>query len=311
MDHVQVIPKRKHSRIRWKYEKELWLLAIPPVVWGLIFCYGPMYGLIIAFTKYRPGMAIGSGEWIGFKYIIQFFKNPDFPMILRNTLAISGLNILFGFPAPIVLALLLNEVKAGPFKKVMQTAYYLPHFISWVVTASLFFTLLSSEGIINKLLQALGLQETGINYLGEGSYFWWIITAANVWKSVGWSSILYLSAIAGVDETLYQAGAVDGLGRFGMVIHITIPGILSTIALMFILRIGDVLNAGFEQQLLLGTEQTRSYYEVIDTFAYRYGIGSSRYSYGTAVSLVKSVCSLILVLIANGIVKKATDMSLL
>ncbi len=302
---------RRTFRSRWKTEGELWLLAVVPVVWGLVFCYGPMYGLVIAFTKYKPGMPIGSGEWVGLKYVLQFFTNPDFPMLMRNTLAISFLNILVGFPAPIILALLLNEVRTGPFKKIMQTSYYLPHFISWVVTASLFFTLLGSEGLLNRLLQALGLQEKGINYLGEGRYFWGIITVANVWKGVGWSSILYLSAIAGVDESLYQAGAVDGLGRFGMVIHITLPGIMTTVALMFILRIGDVLSAGFEQQLLLGTEQTRAYYEVIDTFAYRYGINLSRYSFGTAVSLVKSVCSLILVLLANFTVKKVSDLSLI
>ena len=303
--------KRRRFQFRWKSDRELWLLSVIPVIWALIFCYGPMYGLVIAFTKYRPGMVMGSGEWVGLKYVNQFFSNPDFPMILRNTLAISALNLLVGFPAPIILALLLNEVRTGLFKKTMQTAYYLPHFISWVVTASLFFSILSSEGILNQILQLLGVQTKKINYLGEGRYFWAIITAANVWKSVGWSSILYLSAIAGVDESLYQAGAVDGLGRLGMVIHITIPGIMTTIALMFILRIGDILNAGFEQQLLLGTEQTRSYYEVIETFAYRYGISLSRYSFGAAVSFVKSVCSLILVLTANFVVKKVSDLSLI
>ena len=308
---MKSVIKKRRRHIRWKYGKELWILSVIPVIWALVFCYMPMYGLIIAFTKYRPGMAIGAGEWVGLKYVRQFFTNPDFSLILRNTFAISSLNILLGFPAPIILALLLNEVKNGPFKKLMQTSYYLPHFISWVVTASLFFTLLSSEGIINKLLEMLGMRQEGINYLGKGEYFWGIITAANIWKSVGWSSILYLSAIAGVDESLYQAGAVDGLGRLGMAFHITLPGILNTVALMFILRIGDVLNAGFEQQLLLGTEQTRNYYEVIDTFAYRYGIQLGRYSFGTAVSFVKSVCSLALVLVANTIVKKVSDLSLI
>lgn len=296
---------------RWTFEREMWLWAAIPVVWALIFCYAPMYGLVISFTKYVPGQIIGSGEWVGFKYFRQFFSNPDIPMLLRNTFAISFLNILFGFPAPILLALLLNELRAGPFKKIMQTAYYLPHFISWVVTASLFFSLLSSEGVVNTILVKLGFIESGVNYLGKGQYFWTIITIANVWKSMGWSSILYLSAISGVDEELYQAGAVDGLGRLGMAVHITLPGIMTTVALMFILRIGDILNAGFEQQLLLGTEQTRSYYEVIDTFAYRYGIQLGRYSFGTAVALVKSVCSLILVFLANTLVRKMTDLSLL
>ncbi len=296
---------------RWAIEREMWLWAVIPVMWALVFCYAPMYGLVISFTKYTPGQIIGSGDWVGLKYFRQFFSNPDFPMLLRNTFVISFLNILFGFPAPIILALLLNELRGGPFKKFMQTAYYLPHFISWVVTASLFFSLLSSEGVVNTILIKLGVIDSGVNYLGKGSYFWTIITVANIWKSMGWSSILYLSAIAGVDEELYQAGAVDGLGRLGMVVHITLPGILSTIALMFILRIGDILNAGFEQQLLLGTEQTRSYYEVIDTFAYRYGIQLGRYSFGTAVALVKSVCSLMLVFLANTLVRKMTDLSLL
>lgn len=304
---------RKIHRLkrRWAIEREMWLWAVIPVMWALVFCYAPMYGLVISFTKYTPGQIIGSGDWVGLKYFRQFFSNPDFPMLLRNTFVISFLNILFGFPAPIILALLLNELRGGPFKKFMQTAYYLPHFISWVVTASLFFSLLSSEGVVNTILIKLGFIDSGVNYLGKGSYFWTIITVANIWKSIGWSSILYLSAIAGVDEELYQAGAVDGLGRLGMVVHITLPGIMSTIALMFILRFGDILNAGFEQQLLLGTEQTRSYYEVIDTFAYRYGIQLGRYSFGTAVALVKSVCSLMLVFLANTLVRKMTDLSLL
>ena len=182
---MKSVIKKRRRHIRWKYEKELWILSVIPVIWALVFCYMPMYGLIIAFTKYRPGMAIGGGEWVGLKYVRQFFTNPDFSLILRNTFAISSLNILLGFPAPIILALLLNEVKNGPFKKLMQTSYYLPHFISWVVTASLFFTLLSSEGIINKLLEMLGMRQEGINYLGKGEYFWGIITAANIWKSVG------------------------------------------------------------------------------------------------------------------------------
>lgn len=304
---------RKIHRLkrRWAIEREMWLWAVIPVMWALVFCYAPMYGLVISFTKYTPGQIIGSGDWVGLKYFRQFFSNPDFPMLLRNTFVISFLNILFGFPAPIILALLLNELRGGPFKKFMQTAYYLPHFISWVVTASLFFSLLSSEGVVNTILIKLGFIDSGVNYLGKGSYFWTITTVANIWKSMGWSSILYLSAIAGVDEELYQAGAVDGLGRLGMVVHITLPGIMSTIALMFILRFGDILNAGFEQQLLLGTEQTRSYYEVIDTFAYRYGIQLGRYSFGTAVALVKSVCSLMLVFLANTLVRKMTDLSLL
>jgi len=287
----------------------MWLLAVFPIAWVLLFCYYPMYGLIIAFLKYIPGAPLGTGEWVGLKYFIEFFSNPDFPLILRNTLAISGMQILFGFPAPIILALLFNELRRGFFKRFAQTVSYLPHFVSWVVTASLIFALMGNDGFINMILGKLG--KDPVNFLGTGRYFWWVITFANIWKGVGWASILYLSAISGIDEELYQAGTVDGLNSLGMAVHITLPGIMPTVMLLFILGLGGILNAGFEQQLLIGNDQTRNYYEVIDTFAYKYGIQLGRYSFGAAVSFVKSVIGLGLVLAANRIGKKVTGMSLL
>lgn len=296
---------------RFRKERQLWIISFLMLAWLAVICYYPMYGLIIAFKQYKPGQSIWGSEWVGLRYFIQFLTSRDFPNVMRNTLVISGLNILFGFPAPIILALLLNELRSAKYKRFVQTVSYLPHFMSWVVCASLLFTMLSSEGLLNRLLMQIGAIDSEINWLSEGKYFWGILTTANIWKSVGFSSIIYLSAIAGVDDELYQAGAVDGLTRFGSVWHITLPGIRTTIILLGILQLGSILNAGFQQQLLLGNSQTRLYYEVIDTYAYKYGIQNGNYAYGTAVGLMKGVISVTLVFFANWLSKKFFDVAVL
>jgi putative aldouronate transport system permease protein len=296
---------------RFNRERELWLIAIPLIVWVAVFHYYPMYGLSISFLRYVPGRTILGSPWVGLQNFTQFFLSPDFVNVLRNTLAISGLGILLGFPAPIILALLLNELRSAPFKRVTQTISYLPHFISWVVTASLVFALLGNEGLVNDLLERLNGQDARVPFLTRGEYFWWLITFVNIWKSIGWSSIIYLSAIAGIDPELYAAASVDGVGRFGSMWHVTLPSILPTIILLWILGIGNILNAGFEQQLLLGNPQTREYYEVIDTYAYKYGIQLGRYSYATAVGFFKSLIGLALVFTTNRISKKAFDLSIM
>ncbi|MCU6711221.1 ABC transporter permease subunit [Paenibacillus sp. J5C_2022] len=292
-------------------ERQFWYICIPMIVWIAVFQYAPMYGIIISFMNYIPGKPILSSEWVGLAHINSFIQSPDFWPVIRNTLAISGLNILFGFPAPIILAILLNEIRKQAFKKIVQTISYLPHFISWVVVASLLFTLLGNEGILNQLLLGLGLIDKPISYLGEGKYFWGIITSSNIWKDVGWSTIIYLSAIAGVDSELYDAGKVDGLGRFGMNWHIVLPSIRSTIVVLWILGIGGILNAGFEQQLLIGNAQTREFHEVIDTYAYKYGIQLGNYSYGAAISLMKALIGVTLVFGANRFSKKVLDTSII
>jgi putative aldouronate transport system permease protein len=290
-------------------ERELWLLSLPFFSWVAVFAYFPMYGLSISFLAYVPGKPIIGSAWVGLKYFIEFLTSPDFGYVMRNTLVISALGILVGFPAPVALALLLTELRGRLFKRTIQTVSYLPHFISWVVTASLIFTLLGNEGVVNDILVRTGLVSKPVNFLGTGRYFWWLITFANIWKGIGWSSIIYLSAIAGIDPELYQAGAVDGLGRFGMIRHITLPGISTTIVLLLLLEIGAILNAGFEQQLLLGNPQTRLYYEVIDTYAYKYGVQMGRYPYATAVGFMQSIVGLILVFSANWLSRKALDIS--
>lgn len=297
-------------KIAWK-ERQLWAICIPMIIWVLTFAYYPMYGLTMSFVNYIPGREIYESQWVGLQWFKEFFTSPDFNIVLRNTLAISGLRILLGFPAPIIFAVLLNELKDGSFKKVTQTISYLPHFISWVVAASLIYTFLSTDGLLNDVLLRLNLIEKPISYIGEGKYFWLMITVANMWKSVGWSSIIYLSAIAGISKELYEAGNVDGLNRFGQIWHITLPGIRPTIILLWILSIGNLLNAGFEQQLLLGNDQTREYWDVIDTYVYRYGIQLGRYSFGTAVGLLKGIIGLSLVMLTNRISRKIFDISII
>lgn len=302
----------KAIKREFKSQKQLWIITAILLIWVAIFAYFPMYGLIISFQNYMPGKSMFVDvDWAGFKNFIDFFSSPDFGMIMRNTLVISGLNIVIGFPAPIILAILLNEVRNKHAQKFYQTISYVPHFISWVVVASILFSILGTEGLLNNILVGLRLLDEPINYLNEGKYFWAILTSANIWKSIGWSSIIYLSAISGIDKELYEAGAVDGLGRFGMIRYITIPCIAPTIILLWILGIGGILNAGFEQQLLIGTAQTREYYEVIDTYAYKYGIQQGRYAYGTAVGLMKGLISVVLVFGVNHLAKKKMDISVM
>ena len=294
-----------------KKERELWLICIPMIIWVGIFFYYPMYGVSMAFVNYIPGKNIFACDWVGLKWFIELFTSPEFGKIIRNTLVISGLNILFGFPAPIILALMFNEMKNKSTKKIFQTISYLPHFISWIVAASLVYSMFGSEGVVNEILMKLNMTDKAISFLGDGRYFWSLITLVNIWKTVGWSTIIYLSAISGIDEELYQAGSIDGLGRFGLIRYITLPGIGNTAALLCILAVGQILSAGFEQLLLIGTVQTREYWDVIDTYAYRYGVLLGRYSYGAAVGFLKSIISLTLVLVSNRIAKKLFDISII
>lgn len=287
---------------------QLYIITIIAVVWVLVFNYIPMLGNVIAFFNYVPGRELSLEHFVGLDNFKQFFQLPDTALILRNTLVISSLQLTIGFVAPIIFALLLNEMGNGLFKRFVQTVSYLPYFISWVVVASIMFTLLGNNGVINELLMKLGLIEKNVTWLNEPKYFWFILTTANIWKGVGWSAILYISAIAGVDAELYDAGSVDGLGRFGKLWHITLPGIRPTIILLFILGIGSILNAGFEQQLLIGNPMTRDVYEVIDTYVYRYGIQLGRYSFATAVGVMKSIFGFLLVMLANWTSGKVADM---
>ena len=305
---VEKIKKKAgHCWKMFQKQRQLWLLCIPIIIWVILFAYVPMYGLLIAFVDYMPGMSVFDCEFVGLKYFREFVLSPVFLQLLRNTLAMSVMGLTFGFVAPILFALCVNELKNGWFKKCVQTTSYLPHFISWVVAGSMIFMLLSNEGIINDILKRLHLVEEAIPFRTEGRYYWVMYTIANIWKGMGWASIIYLSAMSSMDSELMEAGAVDGMGRLGVVRYVILPTILPTIVVQWILGIGGILNAGFEQHLVLGNASTQNYWDVIDTYSYRYGIQLGYYSIGTAVGLMKSVIGVLLVWATNWFCRKKLD----
>lgn len=306
-------PKKPLKNRLWN-QRYLYLLMLPGVLWVLVICYAPMTGLYMAFTNYTPSANgyfndLFGAPFVGLEWFQYFFEN-DFAMIMRNTLATSLLTLLFSFPAPIIMAVLLNEVQHGKTKKFIQTASYLPYFISWVIAANIFMTFLSGDGVVNNILMALHLIDEPVLFFQKGPYFWWIIAIANTWKNMGYTAIIYLASISGIDQQLYEAAEVDGANRVQRILHITLPAIRVTISIQLILAIGGILSTGFEQQLLLANNAILNYSDVLDTYAYRYGMRNGMYSYGTAVGLFKSAVSFILVLTANKITAKVNDSAL-
>ncbi len=294
----------------WR-QRYLMILFLPAVVWVVAFCYAPMAGLYMAFVNYVPkGGSFFSdlfhAQFVGTTWFAYFFST-DFLRIMRNTLATSLITLAFSFPLPIILAVLLNEVKRTHVKKMIQTVSYVPYFISWVIASNIFLTLLSSDGVVNRLLMLLRVIDEPVIFFQEGTYFWWILGIANAWKSTGYNAIIYLAAISGINQTLYEAAEVDGATKCQKIRYITLPSIRSTIVIMLILSIGSLLNTGYEQQLLMGNDAILNYSDVLDTYAYRYGLRKGMYSYGTTVGLFKSFVSFILVAGANYISKKMSD----
>jgi putative aldouronate transport system permease protein len=300
---------------RLKEQKWLFLLMLPALIATLLFSYGPMFGMYMAFTNYQPGggtffQQFFHADFVGFKWFEYFFTTGDFYRVMRNTLATSLLTLLFGFPAPIILALVLNEAKQGFFKRFTQTVSYLPHFISWVIAANIVITLLASDGMFNNLLVTLGIVDEPVAFLQNGPLFWWIIALSNMWKEMGFSAIMYLAAISAINPELYEAARVDGASRFKQMWNITLPALRPTIVILAILAVGGILNAGFEQQYLLQNNTVLEYSEVIDIYAYKYGLQNSMFSYGAAVGVFKSVIAFILVVIVNRISRKVNDQAL-
>ncbi len=313
MKKTSAVRTKSHKSIgaRLWEQRYLFLLLLPALVWVILICYAPMTGLYMAFVNYTPK---GNGyfqdliqsPFVGMDWF-EYFFSTDFIKIMRNTLATSLLTLLFSFPLPILLAICLNEVKRPGVKKFIQTASYLPYFISWVIAANIFITFLSSDGVINQLLMAIGFTDEQILFFQHGPYFWWIIAIANAWKVLGYNAIIYLAAISGISQDMYEAADVDGASRLQKIWYVTLPALKPTILVLLILAIGGVLNTGFEQQLLMGNNSILDYSDVLDTYAYRYGLKNGMYSYGTAVGLFKSVVSFILVMGANYISKKFSD----
>ena len=286
----------------------LYLLAIPVIAFYALFLYGPMFGLVIAFKQYNIGQGIFQSKWVGFQYFQEFFKSIYFSRTLLNTFIISFADILFGFPLPIIFALLLNELRGTRFKKTVQTVTYLPHFISMVVICGMITDFFSTDGVISRLIAMLGGEN--MNYLASPKWFRTIFVGTNVWQSFGWNSIIYLAALTGVDAQLYEAATIDGAGRFKQLWHVTLPGILPTIMIMLIMRLGQVLSVGYEKIILLYSPSTYNVADVISSYVYRIGIGGSRYSYSAAVGLFQSVINVLMLLLANRLSAKFSETSL-
>ncbi len=293
----------------WRKNGKLYLLFIPVLVYYVVFCYAPMYGAIIAFKNFSPVKGILGSEWVGLWHFKSFFTSPDFGRLMFNTLNISLNNLLWGFPAPIILAILLNEVKSVTFKKTIQTVSYMPHFISLVVVCGMIKMFVADNGIITKALAALGLVKSQ-SLLGVKEYFVPIYVISSVWQEIGWNSIIYLAALAGINQELYEAAWIDGAGRFRQMIHVTLPGLAPTIVVLLILRMGSVMTTGFEKIILLYNPLTYDTADVIASYVYRRGLVESNFSYSSAVGLFNSVINFVLIIAANRVSRIVNNSSL-
>ena len=300
--------QKKSFLERAKKQKSLIFMSIPFVIYVIIFCYAPLVGWLMAFQKYSPSKGLFNQTWVGMDQFKFLFSDDNFLKILRNTLAMSIINLTLSFVCSILFALLLNEVKNVLFKKFTQTVSYLPHFLSWIIVTGIVSEVLSpSTGIINELLQTFHIINQPINFFAETKYFWGIVGITNVWKEVGWGSIIYLASITAINPDLYEAAEIDGAGRIQKILHVTLPGIKSTICILLIMNVGNILNAGFEIQYLLGNGLVQEVSQTIDIFVLKYGIGLNNYSLATAAGIFKSIVSVALIFIANKIAKAAGE----
>ncbi len=297
--------KRANSS-KWKLAMrnvDYYLLLIPGLIFLLIFKYTPMYGVVIAFQDFNIFEGISGSDWVGFEQFQKLIHSEEFAQVFTNTLLISVYKIVLLFPIPILIALILNEVRVMVFKRTIQTIIYLPHFLSWVIISGLFITILSpSGGLINNIIQSFGGEP--ISFFMSNSYFRSVVVFTAGWKEVGWNAIVFIAAISGIDQEQYEAASIDGAGRIRKMLYISLPGILPTIVLMFILRLGNVLEAGTEQILTMYNPVVYQTGDVIGTFVYRVGLGKMDYSFSTAVGLFNSVVGFILVISGNYISKK-------
>ncbi|MBO2516728.1 MAG: protein lplB [Clostridiales bacterium] len=320
--NARILPKRKKSL--WNIivqQKWLIIMSVPVLLYVLLFNYAPMWGWITAFQDYKPKDGLMNSDWVGIKNFSWLFSRPEFLDVLRNTLAMSIINLVFGTVSAIVLAVLLNEVTKTGFKRVVQTVTYLPHFLSMVIVVSMAQNIFSSNGVINDfigkiqdLLIKIGLMENKpmpVFWLGEKKIFWWLQGVINVWKEVGWGTIIYISAMTSIDPCLYEAASIDGAGRFKRILHVTLPGIKSTFVILLIMNIGHLLEAGFEIQYLMENSQVQDYSRTIDVFVMHYGISKMQYGIASAAGMFKSVVAIILLFGANFIASKLGEDSLI
>ena len=285
---------------RYRY---FYLLAAPMIVYMLLFKLLPIYGLVMAFQDYSLIKGVMNSPWVGLKHFQNLFASPKFALMMRNTIVINVLKLVLFFPAPILLALMLNEVRSERFKRINQSIVYMPHFLSWVVIASLTFFLLSQDiGVVNKIRVSTGMKP--VSFLSDSKKLWFILVSQNLWKDAGWGTILFLAAMSGIDPTLYEAAVMDGASRYQQIIRITLPSISVTIVTLLILRLGQMFSIGFEQILLMQNPMVMDVSEVLDTYIYTQGIRNGKVSVGVATGMFKSLINIAMIMLSNFVVKK-------
>ncbi len=310
---AQAAPAPKKNRkllVRLANQKYLQAMALLGIAWMILFNYIPMYGIMLAFKEYIGIGDPANAPWAGWTHFQAIWEDDQMLDVVKNTLGISFLKLIFGFPLPIVFALFLNELRSLKFNRIVQTISYLPHFLSWVILGGILITFLSDVGIVNDILMGLHLIDEPITYLAEPGYFWTIAVGSDIWKEFGWNAIIYIAAIASISPELYEAATIDGAGRFQKMRFVTLPSIRGTISILFILAVGAMLNSNFDQIMVLKNQVNETSSQVIDTYVYQVGISQGRFSYSTAVGLVKSVIALILLLFANSVTKRLNQSSL-
>jgi len=289
-------------------QKQLLVMSVPVILYVILFYYVPLWGWTMAFQNFRPAKTFFAQEWVGLKWFKFLFSDPVFLRTVRNTIMMSVINTSLGFISAIAFALLLNEIRSMPFKRVTQTISYLPHFLSWVIVTGLVSTMLSVEdGALNNLLVFMGVIKEPILWLSEPKYFWGVVGGTYVWKELGWNTIIYLAAIAGIDPTLYEAAEIDGCGRWKKMFHITLPSIKPTIIILLIMSVGHILDAGFEMQYLLRNGLVQDVSDTIDIYVLMFGLQRSNFSLETAAGLFKNVVNITLIFVANEIAKRAGE----
>lgn len=307
---IKIIPDNKASKlIAYTRNYELYLMLLPPVIFYLIFYYWPMYGVQIAFKDFNASVGIWGSPWIGVEHFVRFFSFYNFKTILWNTISINLYNLAVGFPMPILLALMINEIKNLHFKKLVQNVTYMPYFLSVVVIVGLLITMTSLRGgIANEIIKALGGQP--VNFMIRKEYFKTLYVLTDMWQFMGWNAVIYIAALSGISPELYEAAIVDGATKLQRMIYISIPGIMPTVVVLLILRVGQLLNVGFAKVLLMQNDANLSTSDVISTYIYRSGILDGNFSYATAVGLFNSVCNFTILLIANRLSKKSSGSGL-
>lgn len=289
---------------------ELQSMVIPWLVVIFVFCYLPMFGIIIAFKDFRFNLGIFGSQWVGFENFLELFKDKSFFLSIRNTLAINLLKLVFSFPLPIVFTILLNEMNIVGLKKATQTLSYLPHFVSWVIVAGIFGNLFALDGLINAILVNMHIVDGPVQYLAKEWFFWPLMVISGVWKETGWNAIIYIAALGNVNPELYEAAEVDGAGRFAKIWHVTLPALVPTIRITLLFTLAGLFNAGFDQIYLFQNDLILDVGEVLDTYIYRYGLSKGLYSFAGAAGLIQSVVNFSIILAANFISKKVSGSGL-